>query len=99
MRIKLNHSIRLDVSVMGSKANALNEGYTVVTAGEISGLETVEKYINEDKKIKELIELYVTLVKKDVNDINEMLEKYTELDALLGKKIGNPIGGGGGSAW
>ena len=94
MRLKLNTGIRLNVSAMGKSASDLNGSYKEVAAGNISGLSTVDKYIDEDKKIKNLIELYARLVNKDANDISSMLGYFGEVDASLGKVISNAGGGG-----
>lgn len=71
----------------------MNSGYIMADIGNMSGIETVNKYVKEDEKIKELFELYTELIKKDVRDIKGMVGLYEKTDRAIGGNFG---GGGGG---
>lgn len=84
--------IKFDKLLLGMEVNSLsNAGNSIstqdseISADDVRTLQTCVKYIEQQKKIAVLLELYKRLINKDVLDINEMQRATFDLDMSISK--------------
>lgn len=69
-----------EISAIKPPADALKEIYKIVSAAAVCGLNTSVKYIEQNIKIGELMDLYSQLVLKDVAELLSVIDVIEEMD-------------------
>ena len=82
---KVNDGLSGEISLFNSSGEKINE--SVAELDSSSSLKTSLRYAEEDHLIIELFNLYKMLIKKDIDDLNKMVEIAREFDAKSAGKI------------
>lgn len=96
---KIDKSLSDEVSSLRKKANKINEDYEVIKSDKVNTLKTSMEYISQHAEIKELLELYKSLLLKDAKDLDDMIAEVGEMDTQIADAQstgGNGSFGGGG---
>lgn len=64
-------------------ASQINAGYTVIADDGVNTLKTANHYLTQHQKVKELLDLYYSLVDRDTRDMDQMIFKAMEMDKSL----------------
>lgn len=80
--LRITTALMLEISDVKVAASQINTGYTGLS-DENNGLNTVRLYLEQHKKIKELLDLYYDLIERDLNDMNEMVTEIIKMDDAL----------------
>ena len=81
--IKINTSVYFLTLAVKNKAKALNSQYNASESGELKGLSTVVKYLEQEKQIKKLINNYKNFAIKDAEDLDAMFTSLLCLDSRI----------------
>ena len=82
---KVNKALVGEISSLQCTGEQLSSASSVDCSG-VSSLKTSVRFVSEHNAIIELLKLYQRLVKKEVTDLNAMVESAEELDAKLSGK-------------
>ena len=96
---KIDKSLSDEVSSLRKKANKINDDYEVIKSNKVNTLKTSMEYISQHAEIKELLELYKSLLLKDAKDLDDMIAEVGEMDTHIADAQntgGNGSFGGGG---
>ncbi len=101
--LKFNISVLSGTGRISTKANTINADFNKSEIGENRNLSAANKYIDYETKIKKLLSEYRSLVRKDVQDLNNMLAEIQLFDSKIKTAIARAVcstkGGGGGGAF
>lgn len=79
---KIAPALREEIAAV--KGAATDPGTTALTAsGSMATLETAVKYAQEHEQIQHLIDSFCTLMAKDMDDLNAMMETAQKMDQTL----------------
>ena len=76
-----------DIDIAELDADAFNINKNITTVDNISTMQTAGKYYQQNQDIKNLLDLYVRLLEKEVRDLEQMAKDTRELDQTLVVKI------------
>lgn len=76
-----------DIDIAELDAAAFNINTNITTVDNISTMQTAGKYYQQNQDIKNLLDLYVRLLEKEVRDLEQMAKDTRELDQTLVVKI------------
>lgn len=79
---KLNSGVKLETSKTALKACEISQKYKTLSKGINKGFSALDAYVKEENDIKKLLQSYVLLVKKDMNDIDKMVDEAMLADLL-----------------
>lgn len=82
---KISKALSSEISTLKSKGEAINDGYSATPTDGVSTLSAAVAFINEQKDIKKMLELYGQLLAKDANDLTEMVKSVEEADKKASK--------------
>ena len=85
--IKYDMDLTKDIVTLANTGSSLNGFATSISADEVSTLEAAVKYIEQHKQIKEIINLYKSLILKDASDLSQTLENVKTTDLLLANSL------------
>lgn len=80
---KLAPELLTEIAAFSSTGTALNDEYARLEEGTLSTLSTSQQYLQQHAQIKELIDAYIELIRKDVKDLLEMHRATTGMDATI----------------
>ena len=80
---KLAPELLNEIAAFSSAGAALNDEYTRLEEGILSTLSTSRQYLQQHAQIKELIDTYMELIKKDAKDLMEMHRAATGMDTKI----------------
>ncbi len=80
---KISDALTTEISNLNDSGNAINNGYSNVSSDGVNTLTTSMRIIEQHKKIKELLDVYKSLVSKDVSDLNAMVEEAKSMDEAI----------------
>ena len=82
---KISTTFLSEVNTFANAGKALNDGYSSIQKGSLA-LSTVNQYIEQHRQIKELMDAYISLLKKDEDDLKKMQETAQSVDEELAAK-------------
>ncbi len=80
---KVNKALKNEISSARDANNLINDSYTNVSSDDVSTLNTATKFISQHNEIKVLLDLYKSLVDRDLNDLDKMVEEVNEMDTMI----------------
>ena len=83
MEFKINYALSEPIRNMSKAGEELNKTYKDMELGDNSGLTALEKYMQEEKDIKTLIENYKELVAIDTADMRDMVDIMQGVDRMI----------------
>lgn len=78
---KVTENFNVDIQNLDSAEFNINTSPTAVE--NISTMQTAGEFFRQHEEIKELLDLYAKLLRKEVLDLREMAEEAKALDAAL----------------
>lgn len=78
--IKISDQIVSEFASLETAGNGLNSSYLIIDKSEISSLPAAMKFAEVEKKISDLLILYNDLLKKDSNDMRQVVETMKVTD-------------------
>ena len=82
---KLSSAFLSEVNAFSNAGIMLNDGYCTLDKGALD-LSTAERYIEQHRQIKELLDAYIELLKKDESDLEKMHDAVQNMDEELAVK-------------
>ena len=89
-----NFHYLMEVTAFSHAGQKLNSGYTAPDSGSVSSLSTATAYVEQQNKIKSLMERYASLIQKDAADLNAMQLEAQVMDRKLAAKLRTQVEGG-----
>lgn len=80
---KVSTGIDGEISAFQTAGSELNASFSATDSAGVSSLSTAVACIAEQKQIKALMELYMSLVAKDAKDLNDMAATARALDSAV----------------
>lgn len=80
---KVSSGIDGDISAFQTAGSELNASFAATDSAGVSTLSTAMACIAEQQQIKNLIELYMSLVAKDARDLNDMAATARAMDSAV----------------
>jgi hypothetical protein len=81
---RMHTELTLETVKVKNRSRNLNENHKKLNKGIITGIDSMDKFIQEEKDILELIDLYSNLVDKDMTDIEKMVKETIAADQIKG---------------
>lgn len=92
-KFKLNSRVKTIISNAKNEGGKLNDKYKKPDKGSvIKGLKTINKFLAEEEDIYSMLNKYIQLINKDMNDAKAMLLKIENTDRNIAKSIKSAIG-------
>ena len=86
--LKMNPLMRFTVvSDFSNSGSVLNAAFSKTDSSEVSTLNTAVNYIQEQSQIKALMDLYASLIAKDVQELQDMISFIQESDSIISNQI------------
>ena len=85
--IKYDLDLTKDIVTLANTGSSLNGSATSISSDEVSTLKAAVKYIEQHDQIKEIINLYKSLILKDASDLSQTLENVKTTDLLLANSL------------
>lgn len=80
---KINNALRSEVADLKTSCNLINADYESISCDKVSSLKTAVRIINQHDKIKELLDLYKSLIMRDVKDLEDLIKEAEAMDESL----------------
>ena len=80
---KINEALTEEISALRNSGNAINDEYAAVSSDNVSTLKTSVSIISQHTNIKSLLELYKSLVLRDAQDLDDLVDEAMEMDATI----------------
>ena len=83
VEFKVNKEIIGEVQDVSNCGTKINEEYSEISSEGVNTLQTAISYIQQQKDIMEILELYKELVSKDTQDILDIIAEVEAMDCKL----------------
>ena len=80
---RIGTAVLMDIQSVSIAGGQVNAGYTKLSDENVNTLKTAESYSKQHLKIKELLDIYQELIKRDVQDISDMVLETMTMDHSL----------------
>lgn len=80
---KINKALSKEISNLRNSGNLINDGYAAVSSSDVRTLKTSVSIISQHESIKSLFDLYKSLVLRDTQDLDELVNEANEMDAAI----------------
>lgn len=80
---KISDSLTGEISALRDSGELINEKYATVSSADVSTLKTSVGVIAQHAKIKSLLDLYKSLVLRDAQDLDDLVDEAKEMDATI----------------
>ncbi len=77
---KMNKLISTQITALSTGGQNLNANYSATDAADVKSLSAAAEFIKEQTRIKNLIDLYASLLAKDAADLNAMVATVDAAD-------------------
>ena len=80
---KINPVLTKEISALREAGRVINDGYTTVSSDDVSTLKTSVSIIDQHSRIKRLLNLYLGLLLRDAQDLDDLVAEAREMDATI----------------
>lgn len=80
---KIDKALTSEIAGLRDSGNLINDGYTSIPSDDVSTLKTSVGIISQHASIKSLLDLYKSLVLRDAQDLDELVEEVSKMDASI----------------
>lgn len=80
---KIGKGLVGEISGFRDSGNLINDGYTTISSDNVSTLKTSVSIISQHASIKCLLDLYKSLILRDAQDLDNLVNKANEMDATI----------------
>lgn len=80
---KISKDLAGEISSLRDSGNLINDGYTTISSDGVSTLKTSVSIISQHASIKCLLDLYKSLLLRDAQDLDDLVNEANEMDAAI----------------
>lgn len=80
---KISKNLAGEISSLRDSGNLINDGYTTISSDDVSSLKTSVSIISQHASIKCLLDLYKSLLLRDAQDLDDLVNEANEMDAAI----------------
>ncbi len=80
---KINEALTGEISALRDSGNLINDDYASIPSDNVSTLKTSVSIISQHASIKSLLDLYKSLVLRDAQDFDDLVDEANEMDATI----------------
>ncbi len=78
---KITKQLSPEIAALDTRGKALNAEYAAADATEIKNMSAAYEFVKEQTRIKNLLDLYASLLAKDAQDLNAMVNMVEAADS------------------
>ncbi len=78
---KITNQLSPEIAALDTRGKALNAEYSAADAAEIKNMSAAYEFVKEQTRIKNLLDLYASLLAKDAQDLNAMVNMVEAADS------------------
>lgn len=80
---KINKALTKEISNLRNSGNLINDSYAAISSSDVRTLKTSVSIISQHESIKVLLDLYKSLVLRDTQDLDKLVDEVNEMDAAI----------------
>lgn len=80
---KIDKALTGEISALRDSGNLINDDYAAISSDNVSTLKTSVSIISQHASIKSLLDLYKSLVLRDAQDLDDLVDEANEMDAAI----------------
>lgn len=80
---KIDRALTKEIAALRDSGNLINDDYVAVSSDNVSTLKTSVSIISQHESIKSLLDLYKSLILRDAQDLDNLVNEAIEMDATI----------------
>ena len=80
---KIDKAITEEISALRDSGNLINDNYAAISSDNVSTLRTSVIIVSQHASIKILLDLYKSLVLRDAQDLDDLVDEANKMDAAI----------------
>ena len=80
---KIDKALAEEISALRESGILINDDYVPISSENVSTLKTSVSIISQHASIKSLLDLYKSLVLRDAQDLDDLVDEANEMDAAI----------------
>lgn len=80
---KIDKALTGEISALRDSGNLINDNYSTISSDNVSTLKTSVSIIAQHASIKSLLDLYKSLVLRDAQDLDNLVDEANEMDVTI----------------
>lgn len=80
---KIDRALTKEIAALRDSGNLINDDYVAVSSDNVSTLKTSVSIISQHESIKSLLGLYKSLILRDAQDLDNLVNEAIEMDATI----------------
>ena len=80
---KIDRALTEEIAALRSSGNLINYDYVVISSDSVNTLKTSVSIISQHESIKSLHDLYKSLILRDAQDFDDLVEEAIEMDSTI----------------
>lgn len=80
---KIDRALTKEIAALRDSGNLINDDYVAISSDNVSTLKTSVSIISQHESIKSLLDLYKSLILRDAQDLDNLVNEAIEMDATI----------------
>lgn len=86
---KIAKALSSEIAALKTAGSAINDDFAATDSADVKSLNAAMAFIKEQTEIKNMLELYASLLAKDTADLDEMVKTAEAADLAASKSYSN----------